>query len=191
MIYFLIALNFIIQLWWHFILKILAAHLQPAVHFFPLLPPVCRWLSCLTRRSVAVDDSVCDTHHSGNTAELLTQPNASIRHMSDIFPFGLFTRRPPLPECRPFYRTAFSQLLQSAAAFIWRRSEFICRLPPRLKHQIVFLFVFLLLLFHQQPLNSGSTYQLWDRHRGTTALRDLSSSHFVRSAGIFGLIHLN
>lgn len=50
-----------------------------------------------------MDESRCATHHPGITAELLAQSDASIRHMSDIFPFGLLSqRRPPLLECRWF-----------------------------------------------------------------------------------------
>lgn len=99
---------------------------------------------------------------------------------STYFPLVFFFATAAAAGMPAIYRTSFSQLLQSAAAFIWRRSEFIGKPPPRLKHQILFL-LFLLL---QQPLNSGSTYQVWNHRRGTTALRDLYASHFVRSAGI-------
>lgn len=159
--------------------KTMAAHLQPRR---PFLPPFTARLSLTFMSNTAIRRRGRLPVRYASLGNHGRAPHAATRsrHMSDVFPFGLLSATAAAAGMPAIYRTAFSQLLQSAAAFIWRRWEFICKLPPRLKHQI--LFVLLLLL--QQPLNSGSTYQLWNRHRGTTAVRDLSSSHFVRSAGI-------
>lgn len=138
---------------------------------------ICHWRSCRAQGSVAMDESRCDIHHLGITGPT---PHAIRRfhqtYLSDVFPFGLFFSTAATAGMAAIYHTSFNQLLQSAAAFMWRLSEFIGTPPPRLKHQILFL--------RQQPLNSDSTYQLWNHHRGTTALGDLHTSQLISSAGI-------
>lgn len=136
----------------------------------PLLPPlpsVCLSLSSLTGRLSGVD-----IHHfklRPSTSQGERFHSTHVEHIS-LWSFPIATA-----GMRALRRTSFSQLVQSAAAFIWRRSEFIYKLPPWLKYQTFLLLQSSTLV----PLTNCGNIK-----SGTTALSNPSSEQFVKSAGI-------